>query len=116
MFCIFFCVVAVWPLRTAEPIRLWALALAAGLCVCALFAPRLLRRANRIWTLFGFALGKIAAPVAMGVLFYGVVTPTGFLLRVCGKDLLRLSRSQSQTYWVERQPPGPAPETMTNQF
>jgi hypothetical protein len=50
-------------------------------------------------------------------LFYLVFTPFGWLLRRMGKDFLRLKRSEAaQTYWIARQPPGPEPQSMSNQF
>ena len=53
----------------------------------------------------------------MGLLFYLVVTPTGLVMRMLGKDLLRLRFDpQAKSYWIERRPPGPAPETMKDQF
>jgi hypothetical protein len=34
-----------------------------------------------------------------------------------GKDMLRLKRDpDSASYWIIRQPPGPAPGTMKDQF
>jgi hypothetical protein len=49
----------------------------------------------------------------MGLLFFGTVLPTGLVMRAMGKDLLRLKRiPEAKSYWVNRQPPGPAPETM----
>jgi ABC-type uncharacterized transport system permease subunit len=55
-------------------------------------------------------------PVVMAALFFLVFTPMGLLLRLLGKDPLRLRRSADATYWIERKPPGPPPETMANQF
>jgi hypothetical protein len=53
----------------------------------------------------------------MAFVFYGTVAPIGLVLRLLGKDPLRLRFDPDvRTYWIERQPPGPAPETMTNQF
>jgi hypothetical protein len=116
VFSVFFTLVAIWPMRSGEPVRLWLLSLAVAFLVCALTVPGALAPLNRIWTWFGLVLSRISRPVAMGVLFYGVITPLGFLLRLTGKDPLRMSRTSPDTYWIERQPPGPAAETMINQF
>ena len=53
----------------------------------------------------------------MGIIFFLVVTPTGILMRLTGRDPLnrRFERSAS-TYWITRTPPGPEPDTMKNQF
>jgi len=53
----------------------------------------------------------------MALLFYGTVLPTGLLMRMLGRDLLQLKRQPgAESYWIVRQPPGPSPETMRDQF
>jgi hypothetical protein len=62
-------------------------------------------------------LGALVSPLALGVLYYGVLTPLGVLMRLAGKDPLRLRREPgAASYWLPRQPPGPPPDSMTNQF
>jgi len=93
------------------------LALAAGFAAVALAMPSLLAPLNRLWLRFGLLLHKVVTPVIMGLLFYAVVTPIGLFMRATGKDLLRLRREAgAKSYWIERTPPGPAPDTMKNQF
>jgi hypothetical protein len=82
-------------------------------------APVARRRAqlNRWWIKLGVFLGKVVSPVALGIVFYAVVVPIGFLMRVTNKDPLRLKReADARTYWIARTPPGPPPDSMTNQF
>jgi hypothetical protein len=63
------------------------------------------------------AHGSGHQPGGHRLLFYLVVTPTGFLFRLLGKDPLRLALDAGVgSYWIERRPPGPLPETMSNQF
>jgi hypothetical protein len=51
------------------------------------------------------------------MLFYATVTPVGLLMRAVGKDPLRLRRNAAvASYWIPREPPGPAPDSMKNQF
>lgn len=112
-----FAIVAAWPLMSAQAPRWWALGLAALLALIAATRPALLARANRLWTRFGVALGNIAGPIAVGVLFYTIVTPLGLLMRLTGKDPLRLSiDAAAESYWIARRPPGPPPNSLTNQF
>jgi hypothetical protein len=83
----------------------------------ALFSPGALRPLNRLWFKFGMLLHAVVNPIIMGLIFYGAVLPTGLIMRAMGKDPLRLKRSpDSQSYWIVRQPPGPQPETMKDQF
>jgi hypothetical protein len=98
-------------------LRLWPFGVAAVFLVVALLRPSWLAPLNRVWTRFGMLLGRVTNPMMMGLIFFLVVTPVALVLRFRGKDPLRLKRdSAAQSYWLPRQPPGPAPETMTNQF
>lgn len=117
VFAIFFALAALWPLRTHHPVRLRALALSIVFFLLALLFPRSLNPLNRVWTRLGLLLGRIVSPVVTGLLFYTVVTPIAVLFRLMKKDPLRLTAAAaSDSYWLERRPPGPRPETMINQF
>jgi hypothetical protein len=117
VFAIFFTLVGLLPLRQHHPLRWWALALAGVFLVVALLQPGWLRPLNRVWTTLGLLLGRVVSPVVTGLLFFLVVTPIGLLFRLLKKDPLRLaSSSGTETYWIERKPPGPVPDTMRNQF
>jgi|SRR3954469_8437827 hypothetical protein len=95
----------------------WTATLASIFVVAALLRPALLNPLNRIWMKFGLLLHKIVNPVIMALLFYGTVLPTGLIARAMGKDLLRLKREpDAASYWIVRAPPGPAPDTMKDQF
>jgi hypothetical protein len=112
-----FLLVALWPLFYGELPRWWALGVATGFAMVALWKPALLARVNRLWLKFGVLLGKVMSPVALGVLFYCVIAPIGLLVRLAGKDPLRLKLdSGADSYWIPRKPPGPPPDSMTNQF
>ncbi|MEJ6008142.1 SxtJ family membrane protein [Paucibacter sp. AS339] len=117
VFAVFFTVIGLFPLLRAQNMRLWALVIAATFFLLALIAPRILGRANRGWAKFGLLLHKLVSPVALGLLFFCVVTPTGLLLRALNRDPLRLRfEPSSKTYWLDRTPPGPEAESLKNQF
>ena len=112
-----FLIVACWPLFYWELPRWWALGVAVVFAVISIWKPALLARPNRLWTKLGLLLGKIVSPIALGIVFYGVVAPIGLLVRLTGKDPLRLKLdSSADSYWILRKPPGPPPDSMTNQF
>jgi len=114
---IFFALVGLSPLRAHYPVRLWAVALGGLFLAVALLQPVRLHALNRIWTKLGLLMGRVVSPVITALLFFLVVTPTGFLFRLLGKDPLRLASDAGVgSYWIERRPPGPPPETMSNQF
>jgi len=115
----FFALLALFPLLHGplSSIRWWALVVAAAFLALALLWPAPLRPLNRAWLKLGLLLSKIVSPVVMMVLFYATVTPIGVLMRWTGKDPLRLRRDATATsYWIPREPPGPAPDSMKQQF
>ncbi len=110
-------VVAFWPLIGHASPRWWGLGLAIVSAATAIFKPALLAGPNRIWIKLGLLLGKIVSPIALGLVFYCIVTPIGTLVRLTGKDPLRLKLdSRANSYWILREPPGPPPNSMNNQF
>ena len=112
-----FLLIAVWPLFHGETFRWWSCGAAAIFAVTALAKPALLSGLNRLWIKLGVLLGKIVSPIALGLLFYLVLTPLGAVMRLTGKDPLRLKfDAAAGSYWIQREPPGPAPGSMTNQF
>lgn len=112
-----FLLIAGWPLFHGEAIRWWSAGAGAVFLLAALVKPVLLAGMNRLWIKLGILLGKVVSPVALGILFYGVVTPIGLLIRLTGKDPLRLKFDPGAgSYWIARDPPGPPPDSMTNQF
>ena len=97
----------VWP---------WLGGLAVLFLAAALIHARVLRPLNLVWFKFGLLLHHIVNPIVMGLLFYGTIWPTGAVMRMRGRDLLRLKREPaSNSYWIAREP-GPQPETMRDQF
>lgn len=105
------------PLLRGGDLRWWAVGLAVLLALIALTQPVLLAAPNRAWTKLGVLLSKVVSPVALGILFYGVLTPFSMAMRIAGKDPLHLKPDRSAaSYWIPRQPPGPRPDSMSNQF
>ena len=110
-------IVGLWPLIHGEAVRRSPLIAAAAVLVVTLAAPALLRIPNRLWLRFGLLLNRLISPVVLAFLFYVVVTPMGMLMRRFGSDSLRLRRSYTnESYWINRDPPGPKPDSLSNQF
>jgi hypothetical protein len=95
----------------------WLGAIAALLLMAGLLWPAALRPLNWLWFKFGMLLHAVVNPVVMGLIFFVAVWPTGLAMRMFGKDPLRLKLGpERDSYWIVRQPPGPAPESMKDQF
>ncbi len=105
---------AAW--EAAPSVWIWA-ALAALLALLACFLPRSLALPNRLWHSFGLLLGGVVSPIVMGALYFLAFTPLGLMMRLSGKDPLRLRWDrQAASYWIAREPPGPSPDSMPLQF
>lgn len=112
-----FALIGAWPLLDGGTPRWWAIGIAAAFALVAVARPSLLSGANRVWTKFGLLLGAVVSPIVLGGLYYAVLTPLGLARRLSGRDPLRLKRdAAAPTYWIPREPPGPPPDSMTNQF
>lgn len=112
-----FALLAGWPLIHGHPIRWWALAVSGVFLLATLSLPRILHPLNHLWTRFGILCNRLMTPLITGLLFYCVITPVAFVFRLRRKDSLCLRGDPgAPTYWHRREPPGPAPETMVNQF
>jgi hypothetical protein len=95
----------------------WFAAAAVAMLLIALIRPSLLAPFNRLWTKLALLLSRIMNPVIMGILFFLVVAPIGLLMRLFGKQPLALGFDPAaKSYWIERNPPGPLPGSMKNQF
>ena len=117
VFAAFFALIGLWPLIHGASPRWWVVAIGAAFLVVAFIRPSLLAAPNRWWMKFGLLLAKVVNPIVMGLVFYLTVTPTAAIMRMMGKDPLRLRYDRSaKSYWIERTPPGPSPETMSRQF
>ncbi len=90
--------------------------LSAAILCTGFLAPTLLRPFNRAWFSLGLLLEKIFSPVALGLMFFLLITPVAVLGRVFGRDALRLKKRDVASYWLERDPPGPGAESFKNQF
>jgi len=112
-----FLIIALRPLVSGGVVRWWSLILCALVAVVTIAVPVLLTIPNRLWLGFGMLLHRVTSPVALGIIFYVVVMPTGLLMRAFGKDILRLRHDPAaESYWIKREPPGPKPDSMPHQF
>lgn len=90
--------------------------LSIGFGALALTVPAVLAPLNRAWYRLGLLLGRIVNPVVLGIIFFLVLTPVSFFARMSGRDVLRLKKRSSGSYWIDRAPPGPDPDSFKNQF
>ena len=105
VFSIFFLLISVYLLLNNNPIYYWSLFVSFIFLVLGLMNSKILSPLNLLWFKFGILLGKIVAPIIMGVIFFLVVTPISIILKIFGKDVLNLKFNNNKTYWIEKNGP-----------
>tara|TARA_B100000214_G_scaffold297448_1_gene227382 strand:- start:578 stop:961 length:384 start_codon:yes stop_codon:yes gene_type:complete len=113
VFFVVFALVAFYPLINQGDIRIWSLIVSLIFLVLGLLNSKILNPLNKVWFKFGIFLGKIVSPLLMGIIFFFVVTPIGFIMRLLKKDLLNLKFKDNKSYWIEKNEPK---SKMKNQF
>ena len=101
VFFIFFLIIALWPLLNKDAIRIWALIISLTFIVLTILKPYLLTPLNKAWAKFGIFLGNFISPIVMAIIFFVIVTPTGFLMRIISKDFLNLKKNDDKSYWIK---------------
>ena len=113
VFFVVFLLISIYPLINEGNIRYWSLIISFIFLILGFLNSKILTPLNKIWFKFGIFLGRIISPLVMGIIFFFVVTPIGYLMRLLGKDLLNLKYSDNKSYWIEKDGPK---SKMKNQF
>ena len=102
LFFIVFFLYGIWPILNSDEIKIWALLISLVFLVLGLKNSKILSPLYKYWIKFGELLGKIISPVVMAFVYFAVITPIAIIIRILGKDLLKLKFSKSSTYWINR--------------
>tara|TARA_B100000780_G_scaffold237973_1_gene179255 strand:- start:4149 stop:4523 length:375 start_codon:yes stop_codon:yes gene_type:complete len=102
IFSIIFLVIGLWPIMSLSSVKIWSLVLAFILLTISFVKPSLLKPLNYYWIKLGELLGKLISPIVMALIFFVIVTPISFIVRIIGKDLLKLKFSKNISYWIKR--------------
>jgi hypothetical protein len=113
VFSIVFFIIALYPLIYDFEIRSWSIIIAIIFLLLGLTNSKILTPLNTVWFKFGILLGKVISPIIMGIIFFLVVTPIGYIMRFLNKDLLNLKYDKSNSYWIKKTGPK---SKMKNQF
>jgi predicted membrane protein len=112
VFFIVFLLIALWPLLNENEFRLWSLLFSFIFLLLGVINSKFLTPLNKIWFRFGIFLGNFISPIVMGLVFFLVVTPTGLIMKLFRKDILRLKKNKI-TYWINKDRDD---SSMKNQF
>ena len=113
VFFVFFLLISLWLFLNNKTLVYWPLTISIVFLILGLLNAKILTPLNKAWIKFGEILGSIISPLVMGIIFFGIVTPTGLFLKLIGKDVLKLKQNKKNTYWIEKDNSN---NSMKNQF
>ena len=113
VFFVFFLLISLWLFINNKTLVYWPLIISIVFLILGLLNAKILTPLNKAWIKFGEILGSIISPLVMGIIFFGIVTPTGLFLKLIGKDVLKLKQDKKNTYWIEKDNSN---NSMKNQF
>ena len=102
LFFLVFFFIGIWPILNEETLRIWSIMVAIIFLVLGLLKSKILEPLNKTWVKFGEILGLIIAPIVMALIYFIVLTPLSFIIKLFGKDLLKTKYSKIDSYWIKR--------------
>ena len=106
LFFVVFLIIGLWPLKNGENLNFFFIATSIIFLILGLINSKLLTPLNKSWIKLGEILGIIIAPIVMALVYFVILTPVSFIVRIFGKDLLSLKLlKEKETYWVKRKKP-----------
>jgi len=103
LFFIVFLTIGLWPLKNGDNLNLYFSITSLIFLILGLLNSKLLSPLNKAWIKFGEILGLIIAPIVMAFVYFIFLTPISLVVRVFGKDLLRVKFNKKiDSYWIKR--------------
>jgi len=94
--------ISVFPLFNGGVLIVWSFLISIIFLTLGVMNSKILTPLNKIWLKTGQLLGKIVSPIVMGIIYSLIITPTSFLLKIFGKDLLNIKKNNNKTYWIKK--------------
>ena len=102
LFFLVFFFIGIWPILNEESLRVWSIIVAIIFLVLGLLKSKILNPLNKTWVKIGEFLGLVVAPIVMALIYFIVLTPLSFIIKLFGKDLLKTKYSKIDSYWIKR--------------
>ena len=103
LFFVIFLIIGLWPLKNGENLNFYFITASLIFLILGLINSKLLSPLNKSWIKLGEILGIIIAPIVMALVYFVILTPVSFIVRIFGKDLLNLKLlKEKETYWIKR--------------
>ena len=93
--------VATW--RDHPTLAMVLAALGGALLLGGLVVPARMRAVERVWMQFALLLSKVTTPIFMGVVYFLIIAPTGFLRRTLARSPMRPVATKD-SFWVASVP------------
>jgi hypothetical protein len=102
-----------WMARGRPTLGFILIAIGLFIGILGLVQPRAVRWVFAGWMIAAFPIGWTVSQLMLVLLFYGIFTPIGFLLKLTGRDSLSLKfPAQTDSYWTTK----PAPTDVRRYF
>lgn len=109
--------VRLWLKHGLTPSKIVLLVIAGIFLVLTMVQYLWLKPIYRIWMKGAFWIGHVISSLILIILFFGVFSVVGILLRILRKDLLnRKIEPEQSTYWIERKSDTRGNERYQHQF
>ena len=102
LFFVVLLLVGLWPIINNENPRVFLIILSLLFLILGLLNSKLLTPLNIFWIKIGEVLGKFISPIVMFLIYFTILTPLSFLIRITGKDLLNIKYSKKKSYLTTR--------------
>jgi hypothetical protein len=102
VFFVVFILIGFYPLLNDGNLNIISILIGIIFLILGILNSKFLTPLNKIWFKFGIFLGQIISPIVMGIIFFLVVTPIAFIMRVLGKDVLKLKKKTDNSYWIKK--------------
>ena len=101
IFFLFFVIIALYPILNNHNIRIWSLIVGFIFLFLGIVKSPILKPLNFIWFKFGLFLGKMIAPIIMGIVYFIVVFPTFLILKLFKRNYLNIKYQRNKnSYWI----------------
>jgi hypothetical protein len=103
VFFVVFLIISIWPLLDEKELRYWSLIVSIIFLILGILKSNILTPLNKAWFKFGILLGNIISPIIMAFIFFLIVTPISFIMKIFGKDILNLKKNNNSSYWIKKE-------------
>ena len=114
LFSVIFLIIAIYPLINKGTINYLFIFIAVIIFLISILLPAILTIPNKLWFKFSLILGSLISQIILTLIYLVIVTPTGFFVRLTGKDILNKKiNKQLKSYWIKK---SESFSSMKNQF